>query len=145
VSRLARVLLLVAFAGCSTGDALMVSNARKKLIGLTADELRLCAGIADREAETSRAVFWTYDRTAPSSSISGAIPTMGLGMSLSGSGDCRVTFELVSGQVARVGVSAARDSGPLTDAACAPVVRGCMRMLEEGSIRGRATSAQTPD
>jgi hypothetical protein len=46
-------------------------------------------------------------------------------------------FQLVDGRVRRIGYSAAQGAGLMTDAACSPVVRGCMRMLREGSIGGR--------
>jgi hypothetical protein len=134
VSRRLAIPLLLAFAGCSTGDALLVSQARERLVGLTADDLRLCAGIPDREAESPGGTFWTYDRGAPASNLSGALPWFDVGVSISGSGECRTTFHLVDGRVRRIGYSAAREAGLMTDAACSPVVRGCMRMLREGSI-----------
>jgi hypothetical protein len=129
--------LLLALAACSTGDGLMVNQARQSLVGLAADDLRLCAGIADREAESPGGTFWTYDRGAPASALSGGLPWVDVGVSISGSGECRTTFHLVEGRVRRIGYSAAREAGVMTDAACAPVVRGCMRLLREGAIATR--------
>jgi hypothetical protein len=131
------VLLILGFAGCATGDAVLVNSARQGLVGLPADDLRLCAGIADREATSPGGTFWTYDRGSPASGFSGGLPWFDVRVSLSGSGECRTTFHLVDGRVRRIGYSAAREAGVMTDSACAPVVRGCMRMLREGSITTR--------
>jgi hypothetical protein len=71
--------------------------------------------------------YWTYIRTIPSSSgVTLNVPVVGGGVSLSGAGDCRATFELVEGRVTRIGYSGAPDLGPAADAACAPVVTGCL-------------------
>ena len=142
MSRIVLVPLLLVFAGCSTADALLVGSARDSLIGLPEDDLRLCAGIADREATTQSATFWTYDRGSPASGLSGSIPALGLGVNFSGNGECRMTFQLVGGRISRIGVSAAVEAGLLTDGACAPVVRGCMRMLRDGSITTGPASVQ---
>jgi hypothetical protein len=44
---------------------------------------------------------------------------------------------VVEGLVRRIGHSAACEAGVMTDAGCAPVVRGCVRLLREGAIGTR--------
>jgi hypothetical protein len=127
-------LLCLALASCGAGDAVVASSARTALIGLPADDLRLCAGIADREATSQGGVFWTYDRSLPAFGFSSPIPGFDAGVNFSGAGECRVTFQLVDGRVRRIGYASAREAGISTDAACAPVVRGCLRMLRDGSL-----------
>jgi hypothetical protein len=45
-----RLALLLALGGCDVGDYLTASSAPALLIGLTANDLRLCAGLPDRTA-----------------------------------------------------------------------------------------------
>lgn len=134
MERLLFACLLLTLAGCGAGDALVASSARTALVGLPADDLRLCAGIADREATSPGGVFWTYDRSLPAFGFSSPIPGFDAAVNFSGAGECRVTFQIVEGRVRRIGYASAREAGVSTDAACAPVVRGCMRMLREGGI-----------
>lgn len=134
VQRAVLPLILSLLAGCGAGDALLASSARTALIGLPADDLRLCAGIADREASSAGGTFWTYDRSLPAAGFSSPIPGFDAGVNLSGAGECRVTFHIVDDRVRRIGFASARETGVSQDAACVPVVRGCMRMLREGSI-----------
>jgi hypothetical protein len=56
-------------------------------------------------------------------------------VNLTGASACRVTFQLVEGRVTRIGFSSASDLPLARDSACAPVVQGCLRLLNEGSIR----------
>ncbi|WP_237215696.1 hypothetical protein [Falsiroseomonas oryziterrae] len=127
-------LLCLALASCGAGDAVIASSARTALVGLHADDLRLCAGIADREARSPGGVFWTYDRSLPAFGFSSPIPGFEAGVNVSGAGECRVTFHIVDDRVRRIGYASAREAGVSPDAACAPVVRGCMRMLRDGSL-----------
>jgi hypothetical protein len=96
------------------------------LVGLPADDLRLCAGLPDRVASTPSGEFWTYDHVPPNTGVSLPVPVVGGAVNFYRVSDCRVTFRVVEGRVLRVGHNAA--SGVLgRDAACAPVVRGCLR------------------
>ncbi len=55
---------------------------------------------------------------------------VGGGFSLNGGGDCRATSELEQGRVTRLSYSSAADLGPTRNAACVPVVRGCLDLLQ---------------
>lgn len=97
--------------------------------GLPIDDLRLCAGVPDREATSPAGLFWTYDRSPPSASVSLPVPVVGGAVNLSRGADCRVTFQLVDGHVARIGHSTGTARGLAQDPACAPVIRACLRMV----------------
>ncbi|MDB5380783.1 MAG: hypothetical protein JWO26_415 [Rhodospirillales bacterium] len=129
--------LLLLVAACAARDANIAADAQLRLIGLMADDLRLCSGVPDRRESSDGGEFWTYNRTPPSSGISLPVPITGGSMSMSSAGVCSVTFQLIDGRVTRIGYSAATEFGMARDSACAPVVQGCLRMVENGSVRTR--------
>lgn len=135
MSRLPFLLLLV--AACAARDASIATDAQTRLIGLRADDLRLCSGVPDRRETSEGGEFWTYVRTPPASGLSLPVPLpLASGaISLSSASNCYVTFQLVQGHVTRIGYSAASELGLAGDSACAPVVQGCMRMLNQGMIQ----------
>jgi hypothetical protein len=134
-ARAALLLALLGQLGCAPSQALVAGVGRQTLVGLAEDDLRLCAGVPDREARTPTAAFWTYERTPPAGSVSFALPAWGGAVSLGGGGECRVTFQIEHGRVARIGTSGASELGLARDAACAPVVQGCLRLLRQGRLR----------
>jgi hypothetical protein len=118
---LALVLLGLGCAGPGAGP-----RGDAALVGLPADDLRLCAGLPDRVASTPSGEFWSYDHAPPNTGVSLPVPVVGGSLNFYRVSDCRVTFQIVDGRVARVGHNAA--TGVLgRDQACAPVVRGCLR------------------
>ncbi len=122
-------LLPLAGLGCTTAMPVSERFARESLVGLPIDDLRLCAGVPDREAASPAGLFWTYDRSPPSASVSLPVPVVGGAVNLSRGADCRVTFQLVDGHVARIGHSTGTARGLAQDPACAPVIRACLRMV----------------
>jgi hypothetical protein len=130
-------LLLLLVAACAARDASLALDAQQRLVGLRADDLRLCSGVPDRRETSPGGEFWTYVRTPPASGLSLPVPLplAGGAFSLSSAANCYVTFQLVQNRVTRIGYSAASELGLARDSACAPVVQGCMRMLEQGMIQ----------
>lgn len=120
-----RLAALALLAACTPATIELRRN-EGALIGLMADELRLCAGVPDRTQQSAAGEFWTYDRSPPGTGVSLPVPVVGGSVNVSRATDCRVTFQLVEGRVARVGHNARGDS-LASDNACAPVVRGCLR------------------
>ncbi|WP_137126857.1 hypothetical protein [Roseomonas sp. HF4] len=135
MTRAALLLLLLALPGCSARDSARAEDGRERLVGLRADDLRLCAGVPNLTANSAGGDFWTYDRTPPASGVSAPVPVIGGSLSVSAGSTCRVTFQLVDGKVTRVGYAAASDLPLSQNAACAPVVQGCLRLVDEGSVR----------
>ncbi|HYF06443.1 MAG TPA: hypothetical protein VD970_02400 [Acetobacteraceae bacterium] len=132
------LLALFALAGaCAQRDAAVAEDGRQRLVGLRSDDLRLCAGVPDRTATSDGGDFWTYDRAPPPAGLSVPVPVTGGAVNLTGASACRVTFQLVEGRVTRIGFSSASDLPLARDSACAPVIQGCLRLLNEGSIRTR--------
>lgn len=131
----AALLALLALLGCSARDSQRAEDGREQLVGLRADDLRLCAGVPNLTASSPGGDFWTYDRSPPASGVSAPVPVIGGSLSVSAGSTCRVTFQLVDQRVTRVGYAAASDLPLSQNAACAPVVQGCLRLVQEGAVR----------
>lgn len=131
----AALLAFLALLGCSARDSQRAEDGRERLVGLRADDLRLCAGVPNLTASSAGGEFWTYDRAPPASGVSAPVPVIGGSLSVSAGSTCRVTFQLVDGRVTRVGYAAASDLPLSQNAACAPVVQGCLRLVDEGAVR----------
>jgi hypothetical protein len=123
------VALLLALGGCEVGDYLTASRAPALLIGLTAHDLRLCAGLPDRTAlGTGGAQFWSYERAV--SFGSGSISMTQIGVSLASGEECRATFELIGGRVSRVAFTRMSGVTAVASASCAPLVQTCVGMIQ---------------
>jgi hypothetical protein len=131
----AALLALLAVLGCSARDSQRAEDGREQLVGLRADDLRLCAGVPNLTAQSAGGDFWTYDRSPPASGVSAPVPVIGGSLSVSAGSTCRVTFQLVDQRVTRVGYAAASDLPLSQNAACAPVVQGCLRLVQDGAVR----------
>lgn len=128
------LLLPLVLTTCSARDSATAEDGREQLIGLRADDLRLCAGVPNLTAQSAGGEFWTYDRTPPAAGVSAPVPVIGGSLSVSAGSSCRVTFQLVSGKVTRIGYSASSDLPMSQNSACAPVVQGCMRLVERHEV-----------
>lgn len=122
---------------CAQRDSALAEDGRLRLVGLRSDDLRLCAGVPDRTATSDGGEFWTYDRAPPATGLSVPVPVTGGAVNLSQANSCRVTFQLVEQRVTRIGFSAASDLPMARNSACAPVIQGCLRLLDAGQIRTR--------
>ncbi len=129
------LLLLCCLVGCGPRASDLAEDGRQRLIGLRADDLRLCAGVPNLTAASDGGDFWTYDRTPTPSGVSAPVPMIGGSLSVTAGSSCRVTFHLVEAKVTRIGYSAESDVPLSRNAACAPVVQGCLRMLDLGTVR----------
>ena len=129
------LLPILLLPGCSARDSAVAEDGRERLVGLRADDLRLCAGVPNLTANSAGGEFWTYDRSPPASGVSAPVPVIGGSLSVSAGSTCRVTFQLVDGKVTRIGYSAASDLPMSQNSACAPVVQGCLRLVEQGAVR----------
>jgi hypothetical protein len=129
------LVVLLPLLACSARDSQVAEDGRERLIGLRADDLRLCAGVPNLTATSPGGEFWTYDRTPPAAGVSAPVPVIGGSLSVSAGSTCRVTFQLVEGKVTRIGYSAASDLPLSQNSACAPVVQGCLRLVSDGAVR----------
>ena len=133
-SRLALLLLLPLLTTCSARDSAVAEDGRERLIGLRADDLRLCAGVPNLRDNSAGGDFWTYDRNPPAAGVSAPVPVIGGSLSMSAGSTCRVTFQLVDGKVTRIAYSAASDLPMSQNSACAPVVPGCLRLVNQHEV-----------
>lgn len=127
--------LLLGLISCGPRASDLAEDGRQRLVGLRADDLRLCAGVPNLTAASDGGDFWTYDRTPTASGVSAPVPMIGGSLSVTAGSSCRVTFHLVEAKVTRIGYSAESDLPLSRNAACAPVVQGCLRMLDMGTVR----------
>ena len=128
------LLLPLFLTTCSARDSATAEDGREQLIGLRADDLRLCAGVPNLTAQSAGGEFWTYARTPPAAGVSAPVPVIGGSLSVSAGSSCRVTFQLVGNKVTRIGYSASSDLPMSQNSACAPVVQGCMRLVERHEV-----------
>ena len=128
------LLPILLLPGCSARDSAVAEDGRERLVGLRADDLRLCAGVPNLTANSAGGEFWTYDRAPPASGVSAPVPVIGGSLSVSAGSTCRVTFQLVDGKVTRIGYSAASDLPMSQNSACAPVVQGCLRLVDQHEV-----------
>ena len=117
------LILMLALAGCGS---LQAHQARTRLIGLPADDLIACAGIADHEATLSdgdRVASYSFSSDKALLSIS-ALEYLDL--SIGAVGGCHALFRIRDGRVIAVHYEGTQTtlSGPL--AACAPIIRDCL-------------------
>ena len=132
--RLVLLLSPLLLTTCSARDSAVADDGRERLVGLRADDLRLCAGVPNLTARSAGGEFWTYDRTPPAAGVSAPVPVIGGSLSVSAGSTCRVTFQLVDGKVTRIGYSAASDLPMSQNSACAPVVQGCLRLVNQHEV-----------
>ena len=125
--------LLLGLAACSLQRDSLARGSVMELVGLTANDLKLCAGIPDRTSKgTHGAEFWSYERSvAPGGSISSPYG----GFSLSGREECRATFELSGDRVTRLAFSRVAGSETGHFAPCSPIIEACSGLLAQGSVR----------
>lgn len=136
-SRLASLAaLIVPLASCAVERQGIVRQASTDLVGLSANDLRLCAGIPERTASgTGGAEFWSFERSAATGGAS--IDFQGGDLNLSGLEECRATFELMDGRVTRLAFTRTKRPGSVSRAACAPLVQTCEDMVARGALRAR--------
>lgn len=119
-------------------DIFTVSDVESRLPGLSADDLRLCAGLPERTAKGAGGQeFWSYERSKDATT--GTISFAGFGINFAGDRECRATFELAGGRVTRVALT--RATSP---SACAPLVQTCVGMVRSRELAPLAPAEPAP-
>ncbi len=117
-------------------DYFTVSDAEQEMPGLSADDLRLCAGLPERTARAENGrEFWSYERSSTAST--GTVSFAGFGINIAGGQECRATFELSDGRVSRMAFTRVT-----TTSACAPLVQTCASMVEDRRLTPALPSAE---
>jgi hypothetical protein len=114
-------------------DDVAVRRARGRLVGLSANDLQLCAGPPSRSGAGGGGLqYWAYDRSVATSEV--AITTLVLGISAKRQAECTAVFELADGRVRRIAFPGAAGSQAAPYAACVPLIQECDAMVRGGAI-----------
>ena len=121
--------LLLGLTACSVKDSMLSREAPAALTGLAEPDLESCLGVPDQHASFGRITIDTYSFSSSSSS-NYTIPIIG-GLGVSHGGNCKATFRLEDGRVARVIYSGEKSALLAPDAYCASIVRTCTEWLRD--------------
>lgn len=141
-------LLVVAgsLAGCTPPSRFnIVDDAKIRLIGLSEQDITMCAGFPDRREEKEEVRIWSYRHDTDGGNLAVSAPVLaGLAntsVNYSSGGDCSVQFLFVQGRVRRIAYSGDNDTTTGRDMLCAPVIDDCLRYVAE-TERGPAPQQQ---
>lgn len=113
-------------ASCAAIDERVAQTAKVDLVGMSALDVQTCLGLPDQRLVTGKTTLLTYFANAPR--------TFGMSaglVSLSFGGYCHATVRIELDRVTEVTFSGDTSSLMSHDAACAPIVRSCLRRLPE--------------
>ena len=114
--------ITASLGGCAAVDEQIASDAKADLVGMSALDVQTCLGLPDQRLSVGDTTLLTY--------VASATRSVGLSaglVSLSFGGYCHATIRIEKGRVSRVEYSGATESLLGRDAACAPIVRTCLR------------------
>ncbi|HEY4252267.1 MAG TPA: hypothetical protein VGM87_13730 [Roseomonas sp.] len=125
--------LLILLAACAPRGAEVAADAKRRLVGMNADDLRACAGIPNRTLRLGDgSELLSYEQQ--NGNVGGlniTVPVVGGGFRLAGSGSyCHALFRVSDGRVASLAYTGDSDDIRGQDGVCAPIVRGCLRQLD---------------
>jgi len=129
LGRAAALGLCIGLLGCAAQDAETARRVRAELVGLSQNDLLMCAGHPASQDHTSSGDIWMYEHGAVSPgsvTVTPVIPVVGAAIGPPGGGYCRVQLRLVRNKVAEVSYAGAADMMGGHDAACAPIVAHCL-------------------
>ncbi len=138
------LVFLPLLANCQTYDSHEARRAQDELVGLSQDELHLCAGLPTKSETRGTATYDTYEQAAASNSgLAASLPLLG-SISLAGSGYCHATFKVVNGKVTEVDY--AGDTGDLLGhvANCSVLVDHCLDQEAEAKGHPAVLSPASP-
>jgi hypothetical protein len=123
---------LLLLTACAPRGAQIAADARQRLVGMDADDLRSCAGIPTRTLRLNDgSELFSYEQQNRNvGGLDVSVPMAG-GFHLAGSGSyCHALFRVVRGRVAGLVYTGDSDDVDGRDGVCAPIVRGCLRQQE---------------
>jgi hypothetical protein len=122
-----RMLLLASpLVGCAAIDERTAETAKVDLVGMSALDVQTCLGLPDQRLVTGKTTLLTY--------FANSTRTFGMSaglVSLSFGGYCHATVRIEQDRVTGVTFSGDTSSLMSHDAACAPIVRSCLRRAPE--------------
>ncbi len=109
------LLFALLLSGCSIQKSMDASRAQEELVGMSRGDLLACAGAPNTTAANGDTEYLTY-------SAVGGLTSTGRGLR-----DCKATFVLQGGRVARVNYTG-NTGGLITQGKeCEPIIRNCIR------------------
>jgi hypothetical protein len=122
---------LILLASCGYKDTQDARHAQASMVGMTATDLKTCAGLPDRTerlAEGEELYTYSLKQPANSGGITTTLPIIGGGLTLGNSGAyCNAIFRIRQGRVSDVRYSGDNDTPAGDNGVCGPIVRGCVR------------------
>ncbi|WP_185984285.1 hypothetical protein [Aureimonas mangrovi] len=134
------LLMVFTLAACAgTYPAQRVNSAKTVLMGLTQEDVRMCAGFPTRQHEDSEAgvSIWNYElrNQAGGVNLSAPLWVANTNLSISGGGSCQAQFRFVDGVLDRLAYAGDNDGPGGRDTLCAPIVDGCLSYVVEETGR----------
>ncbi|TJW07457.1 MAG: hypothetical protein E5W82_23575 [Mesorhizobium sp.] len=123
--------------------------ARKEMVGLSAADVRMCAGFPTATADAGRSgQIWTYQRTVQRGNLNvviptlavGAIPAVGGSVNVAPGGYCNTQIRMVDGHVAEVAYAGDNNLPNNRDGLCVSTVDACVEYARQ---RHQARTAAT--
>jgi len=129
--RLAPIVLLL-LAGCASDLELAAERAPRDLVGLSASELKLCAGEPVARNREGGSELWSYFRETSSS----ATADSGIGPTPTNRGTttydyfryCEAVFWLRDGRVTALTLKGRTSTGRETSEPCGAIVQSCLKL-----------------
>ncbi len=135
--RASAVATALAAASCVPvpGRETLVQSAKTALLGLTEDDITLCAGFPDHKQVKNNINIWSYEYSTAGNNVAVSAPVLSgianTSVNYSSGGNCHVQFLFIDGQVRRVAYAGDNDTAAGRDALCEPVIDDCLRYLAE--------------
>lgn len=124
----------LALAACvSTPLATRVQTAKSSLLGMTKQDVRMCAGFPQRHHEEAGMTTWGYETRSQAGGVNLSAPLWiaNTNLSITGGGNCQAQFQFEDGRLTRLAYSGDNDGPQGRETLCAPIVEGCLIYLEE--------------
>jgi hypothetical protein len=113
-----------------------VAAARTELVGLDADDVRMCAGFPAATSQTTDGgSIWAYRRDMPrgnwnvvnpSITLFGAIPAVNTSRSVSSGGNCSTQFRFADGKVRQVEFAGDNNTATDLNGLCVSMIDNCI-------------------
>ena len=137
--------LTCVLASCSFHDARTAHAAQQRLIGWSELDLETCVGAPDQRSTFGDTDILTYFSSSTNNTgFNVGMPLLFGGFTLLGGGNCHATFTVKDGRVAEVRYTGETDAMLAPDAYCAPIVRTCVRQVEQPGASPSITPEVTP-
>ena len=126
LTSLPAALVACSLVGCAAIDERIARSAKTDLVGMSALDVQTCLGLPDQRLVSGKTTLLTY--------FANATRTFGMSaglLILSFGGYCHATVRIEQDRVTGVTFSGDTSSLMSHDAACAPIVRSCLRRPSE--------------